>query len=169
MDNVELVKTWLSFLSSLAWPAAVLTIALLFRTQLRSLIQRLQSSEIAGARFNFNEAASGFIESRIDELAGQTDASQRAQLAGEIKGVAAVLGSIHPVSLAIMIDSAQGLHAWIGGSYTDKKQYFDDLERAGLATVHTEYSEEANAVEARISFTERGREVIEAIGMAVKS
>ncbi len=165
--NTELVKAWLSFLSSPAWPAVLLAIALLFRTQLRNLIQRLQSGEVAGAKFSFNEAASGFIQSRIDELARQSDPSQRARLAGEIKGIAAILGSIHPVSLAIMIDAAQGPHTWIGGSYTSKKQYFDELETARLANVHVKHNAKKE-LEARITFTERGRELLESVGMSPK-
>ena len=82
MGNIELVKAWLSFFSSLAWPAAFLIIAFVFRAQFRNLIQRLQSGEVAGAKFSFQEAASGYIESRIDELAGQNDPTQRAKLAG---------------------------------------------------------------------------------------
>jgi hypothetical protein len=166
MDSIELTKAWLAFASSLAWPGAILTIAFLFRSQLRNLIQRLQSGELAGAKFNFNEAASGFIESKIDELAGQSDPSRRALLAGEIKGVAAILGSIHPISLAILIDAAAGAHAWIGGSYLGKKKYFDELEQAGLANTKISKGKKlAGEIEARIEFTNKGRELIRSIGM----
>lgn len=167
MERVELIKAWLSFFSSLAWPTALLMIAVVFRAQLRSLIQRVQSGEVAGAKFTFQEVASGFIESKIDELASQNDPSQRTKLAGEIKGAAHALGGIHPIALAILIDGAQaGGQIWIEGSYTGKKEYFDALEKAGLATVHTDH-DSRGTFHAQIKPTERGRELLESIGMSL--
>lgn len=161
---MDVLKLLLDFIESLVWPAVVLTGIILFRQQVRSLIQRLKSGEAAGVKFNFNEAASGFIKSTIDELAVESDASKRVLLAGEIKGMANVLNSIHPISLAILIDGAQGYHAWVGGSYTGKKQYFDMLEDAGLAVVELG-KDEVGEVEARLRYTDRGKDLIESIGM----
>jgi len=166
MANVELVKAWLSFLSSLAWPAALLTIACIFRTQLRNLIQRLQSGEVAGAKFNFNEAASAFIQSKLDELADQNDPRRRARLAGEIKGVAAAISGIHPLSLGILINAAEGPHSWVSTAYTSKRVYFDELEQADLTHVRTQG--DGDTLEASLETTPSGRNLLESIGMRLK-
>lgn len=166
MEELRLLEIKLSFISSLIWPATIIAVALLFRGQIRDLIQRLRSGELAGAKFDFHEAASGYIDSKLDELAQETDPMDRQEIAGEIKGVSAILGSIHPISLAIMIDAAEGTHAWIGSSYTGKKEYFDALEQKGLAVVHQDPHRDGDAEAYSISFTQTGRKLLESIGMS---
>ena len=66
----------------------------------------------------------------------------------------------------VLIDGAQpGGQMWLGATYTDKKQYFDALEQVGLATVETDNA--GNMVSARIKPTQRGRELLESIGMSL--
>jgi hypothetical protein len=91
MERIELTKAWLAFFSSLAWPIVALAIAFLFRAQVRELLTRVRSGEIAGAKFAFSEAA-GVIREKVDELAQQPDPEQRGRIAQEIKQVAASLG-----------------------------------------------------------------------------
>ncbi len=93
MDRVELTKAWLTFFGSLAWLAVTLAVAVLFRAQLRAILSRLRSGEIAGAKFSLAEAAEA-ISTRADALVKEPDAAQRGRLAQEIKEVASSLGAI---------------------------------------------------------------------------
>jgi hypothetical protein len=93
MDRVELTKVWLTFISSLAWPAVTLAIAVLFRAQLRTILSRLRSGEIAGVKFSLVEAAEA-ISTKADALVKEPDAAQRGRLAQEIKVIASSLGAI---------------------------------------------------------------------------
>jgi hypothetical protein len=166
MGNPEVVKAWLTFVSSLAWPIVTIIVFITFRAKFAMLIDRLRSGELAGAKFSFNETASGYVQSRIDELAQQKDPTQRTILAGEIKTVAAILGGIHPVALAILINAAEcsGTTWWIGETYLGKKSQFDSLVQAGLATIE-ESTDSAGRLAAQIFLTERGVELMRSIGL----
>ena len=165
MESAELTKAWLSFLASLTWPAVSVAMIVIFRRQFQSLIERLKSGEVVGAKFSFNETASGFIQSKIDDLAQQSDPTERAVLAGEIKEVAAILGSIHPISLAVLINAAEpGGQLWTGPVYLPKKKYFEDLERAGLSKTIEETMSNGLLV-AKLQITDRGKDLLRSIGM----
>jgi hypothetical protein len=121
--------------------------------------------EVGGAKFSFNETASGFITSKIDDLALQEDPNQRALIAGEIKGVAAILNGIHPISLAILINAGEpGGMIWTSTTYTSKKTYFENLENAGLGKT-TEETMSNGLLTAKFTISERGRELLRNIGM----
>ncbi len=165
MDDPEVIKAWLAFISSLIWPLVTIVIVLIFRSKIASLTERLRSGEVAGAKFSFNETASGFIQSRIDDLAQQSDPTLRAVLASEIKNVATILGSIHPISLAALINAAEsGGQLWTGPVYLPKKKYFDALEQSGLAKVDEKTMSNGLLV-AELHITDRGKELLRSVGM----
>jgi len=165
MDNPEVIKAWLVFVSSLIWPLATIIIVLIFRSNIASLTERLRSGEVAGAKFSFNETATAFIQSRIDDLAQQSDPTLRAALAGEIKDVAAKNGSLHPISLAALINAAEsGGQLWTGPVYLPKKKYFDALEQSGLAKIDGKTMSNGLLV-AELHITEQGKELLRSIGM----
>ena len=68
--------------------------------------------------------------------------------------------------MAILIDAAQTVHTWVGASYTDKKKFFDELERSGLGTVIINLKSNGVA-EAGVKLTPKGINIIESIGMTV--
>ena len=57
----------------------------------------------------------GYIKSKISDIAKEADPKQRAILVGEIKGIAEALNSIHPVSLSFLITAGSQSHRWVGG------------------------------------------------------
>ncbi|KAF0813473.1 hypothetical protein IGB42_01824 [Andreprevotia sp. IGB-42] len=165
MIELELTKAWLAFLSSLTWPIVVVIVLCLFRHKIAALSERLSSGEVAGAKFSFNETASGYIESRIDDLAGQKDPEKRAALAGEIKDVAAVLGGIHPISLSLLINAGEpGGQLWVGDTYLKKKERFEVLQQQGLASVETKTMSNG-ALVAELHLTDKGRGLLRNLGM----
>lgn len=93
MNNPELLKAWLSFAGSLAWPLVTLLIAFRFRPELRTLLSRLRSGEFAGAKISLAEAAQT-ISSKAEALAVEADPAQRGRLAQEIQQVASSLGAV---------------------------------------------------------------------------
>lgn len=139
-----------------------------FRHRLSSLIERIKSGEVAGAKFTFNEAAAGYIQSRMDDLAKTSNQKEREVLAVEIKGVATALGSLHPFSLANIILASEGNHCWVADAYTNKKTYFDQIEDAGLAKTKLTTGSDGR-LEARLEFTAKGKEFLRNIGISNKN
>ena len=99
-------------------------------------------------------------------MAEEPDSGKRAKLVGEIKGVADVLGAIHPISLSLLISAGSGAGgaSWIGGSYTGKKEFFDAVQRAGLARVK-ESRDREGMLEASLELTAEGKSLLNAIGL----
>ncbi len=160
MEQHALLKIWLDFIAGLAWPALVLALILVFRIQLRNLFIRLKSGEIAGAKFDFNEVAAGYIRSSIDELASASDPNDRADIAGRIKGLASVLGGVHPIAIGYLINAVGGPgHRWVDMS---NEQHFTELERLGLATIHRMTDDGKPAI--TLVFTPKGAELMKSIG-----
>jgi hypothetical protein len=93
MTNAELLKAWLTFASSLPWPVVTLLVAFRFRSEIRTLVSRLQSGEFAGAKFSLAEAADT-ISKKAEALATESDPTQRGRLAHEIQQVASSLGAV---------------------------------------------------------------------------
>lgn len=167
MNFIELLKVLLDFLSTLIWPIVLLIFIFNFKKPINSLIERIKSGEVAGAKFTFNETASGFISSKIDVLAKQQDPNQRALIADEIKDVAVILNSVHPVALAILINAAEGGGMiWSSTAYLDKKQYFDALEKAGLSKTKEETMSNG-LLTAKIEISTRGYDLLRSIGMHI--
>ena len=134
MSEVTELQVWLEFVSSLAWPAVTLAIAVVFRRQIQSLFKRVKSGEFAGAKLNFNEVATGFIASKVDAIAAEEDSADRALMAGEVKGIASVLGLVHPIALGLLLEG-RSRHMWAANIYENHKTHFDQLEDLGLAEV----------------------------------
>lgn len=164
--SIEVIKVILDFLANLIWPIVLLIFISNFKKPITSLIERVKSGEVAGAKFTFNEAVSGYISNKIDDLAKQSDPQQRSLLADEIKDIATTLGSIHPVTLALLINSAEsGGMLWTGQTYLDKKYYFEELEKTGLGTVKEETMSNG-LLTAKITTSKQGEELLNKIGMS---
>ena len=62
---------WLTFIanivSSVAWPASAVVIALIFRSQLTDLLKRITKGKFAGGEFEFSESAQGQLaDAKVD-------------------------------------------------------------------------------------------------------
>lgn len=151
----------LNFVSSLIWPVVLLVIVFSFKRQIESLFDRIKTSEIAGAKFSFSEAASGLISSKVDSIAEEENAQRRAMLADEVKTLAEAIGAIHPVALSILIGGANG-SSWSSGAYEGEKKYFQQLEKANLAVIKKKTDEHLKLIS--LELQPKGKELLDSIG-----
>ncbi len=160
--SVEKLRIWLTFISSLRWPAVLLIFLVVFKSQLVGFATHVRDGETETSWSGFPKAPAGYISARIDALASEPDSRRRSEMAEEIHGVAAKLGSIHPRSLGIFITGAGGSYLWDENSYSGQKKFFDQLESSGLAKVRTSRINEDFHV--YLKYTPKGIELLRSVG-----
>ena len=74
------LEIWLTFLSSFAWPITAVFVIFMFRGQLMELTGRVKTGEFAGAKFEFSEAAAGYISASVDGLAKERNPQKREKI-----------------------------------------------------------------------------------------
>ena len=161
--SVERLKAWLGFLGSFAWPVVILVLVLMFRSQLTELTKRIESGEIAGAKFSFQEAAAGYIQNSIGELAQESDPIRRESLANDIRSVASALGAVNPKSLGMMITASDSCHYWVDPAH-DKLINLQQIEKLGLAKLEDRIRD--GKAEYSIRFTDKGVHLLKSIGIS---
>jgi plasmid stabilization system protein ParE len=159
-SNLEI---WLTFISSFAWPIALLLIVFTFRGQLAELTGRVRTGEFAGAKFEFSEAAAGFIRASVDDLAKEQNPQKREELAKEIRSVADALTALHPRALALLVTGVKGCMRWVG-SQGAEMPYFARLESLGLVNLVRGTDDGKESLS--LKYTPKGKELLLAIGMS---
>ena len=96
---------------SLVWPTVVFVLVFSFRRDIKQLIVRAKSLEIAGTKSEFADHAAvfGYLERKTKEVANESDPATRRALAEEIKKTTDELGGIHPLSLGFLIEIGRGV------------------------------------------------------------
>jgi hypothetical protein len=168
---VEFYKALFLLLGTLAWPVVVVYIVFSFKKEIDELLKRLKSAELVGAKITLNELGAGLIEDTIAEVVDQPDPKVRARLAEDIKKATVILGSIHPISLSILIqgvehlfDDSQPVNSFTWEYYIDKKKYFDELNKSGLAKIQDRHDDEGMS-EVSVYPTEKGKDLLKTIGV----
>lgn len=157
------LEIWLNFISTFAWPLAILAVVFIFRGQLNELTGRVKTSEFAGAKFEFSEAAAGYIRASVSDLAKEQSPLRREQLAQNIRGVADALNALHPRSLALLITGVKGCHSW-GGDLSDEQPYFVKLEALDLVRIIR--TQDSGGENIALKYTKKGKDLLLNIGMS---
>lgn len=160
------LEVWLTFIASLTWPIVVVVVIMLFRGQISELTGRVQTGEIAGAKFTFSEAAAGYIRASVDDLAREKNPERREKLAENIRNVADALGALHPRALGILITGTKGCNSWVADAYTSEKTYFQKLEELGLAKIIEKQRD--GRLEASLKYSQKGKNLLISIGFSPK-
>lgn len=134
-------KTFFSnVLSAYSWPIVLLISVVYFHDDISELTKRAKSIEVAGTKSEFVDyaAAFGYVESKLDKLASESDLQEREKLRNQIAGVTKDLQGLHPISLGFLI--AIGRNVSADQSWETYPDYVFELMKSGYIEFDKEVS-----------------------------
>lgn len=152
---------------SLVWPAVVFVLVFSFRRDIKQLIVRAKSLEIAGTKSEFADHAAvfGYLERKTKEVANETDPAARRALAREIKKTTDELGGLHPLSLGFLIEIGRGVSR--DDAWAEHNEEVFSLYKHGMIEFRSKVSkvnEVTASTEARL--TAEGLDFLKRIGFS---
>jgi|WetSurMetagenome_2_1015567.scaffolds.fasta_scaffold565425_1 hypothetical protein len=157
------LEVWLSFISALVWPLLLAITLIVFKSDIQNLLGKVRSSEIAGAKFTFEQTANGYILDKLDEIVKEKSEVGRKLIAERMRETSDVIGSIPPKSFGYFITGV-GEHFWGKSIYESDKKYFDYLVNSKLVIVEKE--KEVSSSRVRLTYTNKGRFLLKQIGFS---
>ncbi|MGH1354043.1 MAG: hypothetical protein ACRBBS_03035 [Thalassovita sp.] len=132
----------------------MLMLILSFRHDIKQLIVRTKSLEIAGTKSEFSDHAAvfGYLEKKAQEVANESDPAARKALAKEIKATTTELGGIHPLSLGFLIEIGRGVgrdDSW--AQYSEELFSLSELSLIEFRNKITKASDITRETEARLT------------------